>query len=42
MYTLDVRGWHTEVGRAGDRQVLLGYTYLGNCFVVHSFAADGR
>jgi hypothetical protein len=41
LYPLDVRGWHIEAGRGGDRQVLLGYTYLGNCFVVHWFSADG-
>lgn len=35
-------GWHIECGRSGDRQVLLGFTHLGHCFVLHWFAADGR
>src|SRR5262249_53955140 len=35
-------GWHIECGWCEDRQVLLGYTHLGNCLGVHWFAADGR
>jgi hypothetical protein len=34
--------WHIESGWCGERQVLLGFTHLGNCFVLHWFAADGR
>jgi hypothetical protein len=35
-------GWHIECGRCGDRQLLLGFTHLGNCFALHWFAADGQ
>lgn len=35
-------GWHIECGRCGGRQVLLGFTHIGHCFVLHWFAADGR
>lgn len=35
-------GWHIECGRCGERQVLLGFTHLGHCFVLHWFSDDGR
>lgn len=35
-------GWHIECGWCGEKQVLLSFTHLGNCFVLHWFAADGR
>jgi hypothetical protein len=35
-------GWHIECGWCGERQVLLGFTHLDNCFALHWFAADGR
>lgn len=35
-------GWHIECGHCGNRQVLLGFTHLANCFVLHWFATDGR